>query len=214
MRNILKNKLLGVFGIFIAWSISANASLIQNYDKNGQLMGVDNIGVYNFDIDDWILYDVKFVDGKFQDLFGVSGEQIAATDYTDALMFSFALQFSVFENNSILNTTPSLVNGCSSTISCTILSPFHFYPNDQFSNAFSYSSLFTNNATSENNRLLIQQYIANVDLTNKSDQTWAKWTLTSERSKVTVPEPSSFLIVFVGFILFLYRKNKVDQLLR
>ena len=202
--NPLKNIIIILVTLLFLSTNFAHASLILNFDNNGQLHGIEDVSVYNNDKQEWVYYDVLFVDGKFEEVFGSLTPKLAASDFGKAFEFSYALK-QVFEDNTLLNSNTSIVNGCSDNVSCGIYSPFEISLGSPNMPSFVFSSLFKNNANIKNDHMLLGSWRTETDMTNSSKSTWAKWSLSSERTSVTVPEPKLIFLFTLLTALFLRR---------
>lgn len=181
------------FFVSLAFSSSANASLILNIDPNtGELIGASNIDVNG------TFYDVLFREGSIEEIFSPL-HSFDASSKEEADLFSLALLNQLFSQNppSGYDYNPDQIFGCSYLNECSILAPYavdntNTYTNssgvvNQNGDSADFISLFLGLYDFSDSSLL---YSARVDW-----KVYADWTLSTP-----VPEPSS-LLLFVCAIL-------------
>jgi hypothetical protein len=185
----------------------ANATLLRvDILDDGALMGFNNIDV------DGVLYDVRFIDGKYD----VLGNDLSGFDnFTDAEKAnkSLAATFSAipeYKNN------PGIINGCSTTnnnITCWIETAYMLvdeFVSDPFfdPNDISYKQVLAADMaiTTHSNPFTTDYNLSqNRDLSLDRGFVWANWTQSEINS---VPEPSTFTIFALGLMGLVSRRIK------
>lgn len=157
-------------------SFSQAATLIIN---NGQLTGANNIDVNG------VLYDVTFVDGSFDEVFGTT-LMFDANNDGEALSFSNALLSSVLIG--IYDTDPELTLGCTQTDACSI---FTSYSN---SNGFVISRQTVNLADGGVDYVSTSSVNENSDFNNFPGAVIADWSIS------TVPIPAAAWLFGSGLL--------------
>lgn len=85
----------------------------------GKLVNILDVAVDGF------LYDVAFVDGKFNDIFGTTVPALQFTTGDQAQKAAQALADTLIDvGDQLFDSTPSLTRGCSNDQACLIMTPF------------------------------------------------------------------------------------------
>lgn len=184
--------------ILIAAPLGANAVPIV---VGGQLVGATAVDVSG------TLYDVDFVDGIFNDIFGatpsfVADSFFAARQFGDALLNSVLLDGPL----GMFDSRPELTIGCPDTTYCEILTPYAIgsvFPFDVSTNAAINLNIDSDNALNNFER---SSTLSSVGRT----YVWAVWTPTPV--VVPVAEPGSLLMLATGLLAFgVFRRRETRK---
>jgi PEP-CTERM motif len=179
---------LGTFVVTLALASTANpATLIVS---GGLLTGATGVNVGG------TLYDVEFVDGTCIALFDGCDDvvadftfatQAAATSANQALLDQVLLDTGL----GAFDTNPALTFGCSlTTFNCDINTPFNLIPID------SVQSVFVGNDAISDFCCGIANRDRTNDLTNLTQDVYARWTPSTEVPPI--PEPASLTLLGLG----------------
>lgn len=149
-----------------------------------QLVGFDSIDV------DGTLYDVRFIDDSFNDLF----IDAAGLDFTTEVTANTASQalLSAFDSFSMYDDDPTLTNGCSHSLNCILLTP---YLTNSTNVATSYA--YNGNASEPDFVASPWGWNRDSDLLGAVNVVYADWSVGSPRS---VPEPKATVLIGIGLI--------------
>ncbi len=191
----------------------ANAAVTYTVE-NGNLMSAQGIDVGG------ALYNVEFLDGKFEDLFTVSELRPHAIGagyyvfpepfetYEDIQPFGQALLDQVFVDTAAYawDSVPSLVNGCSHPTTCEMIIPFMVssLPDGGTNGVHVYNSATDTTNVSFQTQVGDFIVLSGVDTDYPTDQfshrTFAKF---SQQSVSPVPEAPNFVLLAVGSLMLL-----------
>jgi hypothetical protein len=168
---------------------------------NGILTGALNVDVGG------ALYDVQFMDGSCDTLFGgCTAQNFAFTTEAAALTASQSLLDTVFINgpDGDFDTESELTRGCVNSAVCLALTPFGFgFPSGTVlvAAARNWSSL-----TPAVDSVHTHTTIDHIDLATESDETYALWT---PAVGAAVPEPTTFALMAAGlFAATAFRRRR------
>lgn len=186
----------------LAYPMASQAVTLNVDLGTGQLLGATEVDV------DGVLYDVDFVDGSCVALFGGcdASDDFTFTTEVEALAATNALQSQVFVDTVAGNfdTQPELTNGCESTFSCSIYTPFGI---SSLTPILVDVVAFANQTGSGDLTFTTTQLTFD-DITANPSLVFADWGL-SETAVVPLPA-SGWLILsgLAGLFLVRYRKPK------
>ncbi len=153
------------------------------------LLGASSIQI------DASFYDATFVDGAYDTLNTDGNLDIVFNTQAAALMASQALLGQVFtsgQDNVFFGSHPESILGCSSTASCSLLTPYAIINSSSLE---SVSSVLVQ-ITDMENELSSASPNTRADLTRFVDVTYVQWT----SSAAPVPEPSTYAMMALGLL--------------
>lgn len=158
----------------------------------GQLLAAYNVNVSG------TLYDVKFVDTNFTDVFG-NAANLDASNFAEASSFSQALlDFVLLDQwGNLFDTDTTATNGCTITTRCYIHTPYEVVQQGTVFN--------TGQAANEAvNTIGTFQFLVSKDFSTDGFITFADWELASVR----VSEPSTVILLVIGFCGLVFRSSR------
>ena len=200
---------LGMFVVALMINGSAQAVVTLNVNGDGQLIGANNVNI------DGTLFDVSFADGTCGTLYSGcdSFEDFTFTSFLSATVAATALLDQVFLDVSegSFDSTPELTLGCEfgfdnlGNQTCNVLIPYR--P--------SFSFAYASNTTGID--LLTPQGDSgsragiNTETFSQPTSTFAKFSLSSERTSDDVPEPGTLALFgfsIIGLVAIRRRRNQ------
>lgn len=171
-----------IISILMFTTLSAHAGLAELDIRDGQLFGAQNVNVQGK------LYDVAFLDGTCEELFGGcdSTEDFVFQTEQTARAAATALSIYVFTVNSIFDISPELTNGCADLAACLIYTSYGI--EGQSAN----SAVFVNRNRGRN--LGDVAIGIGEDLSDTQSGVFAKW------SVIEVPNPSALSLLALGLV--------------
>lgn len=179
---------------------------------SGKLQGAIGVPVFDYQLVDWVLYDVMFVEGTCTSVF--SGCQQSAFAFTTESAALDGASYSLLGTGHVLTDFPglglfdsdaSLTEGCS-TATCEVYTPFAV-------SGGQVATRFARNYSGSNTDSLGgpgPEFIAvDFDTTLDASRVWAVW---SNRRGTGLPEPSTFALIGAAACALLWFRRRRDAL--
>tara|TARA_R110002096_G_scaffold201398_4_gene386017 strand:- start:165 stop:770 length:606 start_codon:yes stop_codon:yes gene_type:complete len=174
-----------IFILLLGAPLTSHAATL-SLDGTGRLIGAFGVAVG----DD--LYDVRFREGTFADVFGQPAGDIMSFTLANQLSQALLAQVLVNSIEGNFDSDPERTLGCESDFLCGILSPVRRTPNPPGDDivvgtrTLNFDPLSGNPDTQQSFTLDVTE--STEDFTFTNDQVWAEW---SPSAAVTVPIPAA-----------------------
>lgn len=198
-RNTTLMGMLTLFALVLTANANASISPVELLiDSNGSLTGANKIFINDAN------YDVRFIDGNCNSIFGGcdSGTDLLFQNEALATSASQALLDQVFLGE--FDDFPGKTNGCGFTLFCNISTPYFISTTGDtiwMINARNYSLA---SATPDSTEWAGNAARSVLDYSDNSGHVWAVWTLSNISS---IPEPASLLLLIASLPALLYSKQ-------